>query len=46
MLSLIAFGVGYALTLAADLALGLAALAYVAETAWWAWRRRLKAARR
>ncbi|WP_304170122.1 hypothetical protein [Phenylobacterium aquaticum] len=46
MITLLAFAVGYAATLAVDVALIIAGAAFAAEALWWGLRRRLRKARR
>jgi len=46
MITLLAFAVGYAATLAVDLALIIAGVAFAAEALWWGVRRRLRGTRR
>ncbi|MFD1189631.1 hypothetical protein [Phenylobacterium conjunctum] len=42
MISLIAFGLGYAMTLAVDVALVIAGAAFAAEALWWRFARRVR----
>ena len=42
MISLIAFGLGYAMTLAVDVALVIAGAAFAAEALWWRIARRVR----
>jgi hypothetical protein len=42
LISLIAFGLGYAMTLAVDVALVIAGAAFAAEALWWRFARRVR----
>lgn len=46
MITLLAFAIGYAMTLAVDVAVIIAGAAFAAEALWWGVRRRLRKSRR
>lgn len=46
MITLLAFGLGYAMTLAVDAAMVIAGAAFAAEALWWRYVRRSKASQR